>query len=163
MTSNPAFGWRYGELEDKNFEIHGRSLLVLVLILLAILLFTLFFLYVRWACRTISSGNTQYQTATPAASRSQMQSAGLDAATIKSLPVLIHQTDDQSASADEFQCSICLANLVNGEKVKVMPSCSHAFHPECVDRWLQAHSSCPLCRASLLGGGEPAMKAEAMV
>ncbi|EXB29971.1 RING-H2 finger protein ATL66 [Morus notabilis] len=47
------------------------------------------------------------------------------------------------------ECSICLGVFEDGEKVKVLPGCSHCYHPECVDRWLSAQPSCPLCRASL--------------
>lgn len=42
------------------------------------------------------------------------------------------------------ECSICLDNLSKSEE-KVL-SCSHTFHSQCVDEWLEYQSSCPVCR-----------------
>ncbi|XP_022753611.1 putative RING-H2 finger protein ATL50 [Durio zibethinus] len=39
--------------------------------------------------------------------------------------------------------------LEDEENLKVLPECNHAYHSECVDKWLNSQSSCPLCRASL--------------
>lgn len=51
-----------------------------------------------------------------------------------------------SSSSDE-SCSNCLAEYKVGEEVRAMPKCGHAFHKECVDRWLLTRSSfCPTCR-----------------
>lgn len=62
---------------------------------------------------------------------------------LESIPV--HVQGD-SSSSDE-SCSICLAEYKVGEEVRAMPKCGHAFHKECVDRWLLTRSSfCPTCR-----------------
>ncbi|XP_058110320.1 RING-H2 finger protein ATL66-like [Magnolia sinica] len=147
---NHPFHWHYAELDDKNFQIHGQSLLLLLILFSILLLFTLICLYTRWACR--------YRQSTAAAAQQQQQQGlqmvrpvGLDRATIESLPVYLHRS-----SASEAQCSICLSSFQEEEKVKVLPECNHAFHPECVDMWLKTHSSCPLCRASLGGPAEAA-------
>ncbi|XP_044951035.1 E3 ubiquitin-protein ligase ATL6-like [Hordeum vulgare subsp. vulgare] len=33
--------------------------------------------------------------------------------------------------------------------LRLLPNCSHAFHPECIDPWLEARITCPLYRANL--------------
>ncbi|CAN6312357.1 unnamed protein product [Urochloa humidicola] len=49
----------------------------------------------------------------------------------------------------EAACAVCLAELADGEAVRVLPACMHYFHAECVGEWLLAHATCPLCRAPL--------------
>ncbi|CAN1771889.1 RING-H2 finger protein ATL74 [Linum perenne] len=64
------------------------------------------------------------------------------------IPVVVHG----SGSGDP-ECSICLGEVLDGERVRVMPKCNHEFHVSCIDKWLAAHSSCPNCRHSIAGGG----------
>ncbi|AQK87739.1 Putative RING zinc finger domain superfamily protein [Zea mays] len=49
----------------------------------------------------------------------------------------------------EAACAVCLAELADGEAVRVLPVCMHYFHAACVGEWLRAHHDCPLCRAPL--------------
>ncbi|KAL6844093.1 hypothetical protein ACP4OV_025766 [Aristida adscensionis] len=44
------------------------------------------------------------------------------------------------------KCAVCLAAFAAAELLRVLPRCRHAFHAECVDTWLQARSTCPVCR-----------------
>jgi len=44
------------------------------------------------------------------------------------------------------ECVVCLAVFEDSEVVRLLPKCRHVFHVECVDAWLHAHSTCPLCR-----------------
>ncbi|CAL5042510.1 unnamed protein product [Urochloa decumbens] len=45
------------------------------------------------------------------------------------------------------ECVVCLQELEDGDVVRVLPPCRHFFHGRCIDAWLRAHSSCPVCRA----------------
>ncbi|XP_057783843.1 E3 ubiquitin-protein ligase RING1-like [Salvia miltiorrhiza] len=51
-------------------------------------------------------------------------------------------------------CSVCLSEFVDGETLRLLPKCRHAFHVACIDTWLGSHTNCPLCRASILDDGE---------
>ncbi|GFP86204.1 E3 ubiquitin-protein ligase ring1 [Phtheirospermum japonicum] len=46
---------------------------------------------------------------------------------------------------DDQHCVICLEDWEIGEKVKEMP-CKHRFCKGCIEKWLRAHGSCPVCR-----------------
>lgn len=53
------------------------------------------------------------------------------------------------------RCSVCLGDYQSDERLHRIPSCGHTFHIDCIDHWLTTHTTCPLCRVSLL----PATKA----
>ncbi|KAD7480243.1 hypothetical protein R6Q59_009013 [Mikania micrantha] len=148
-----SFQWRYDDLDDKNFQIHGRTLFFIIVLFSVILLITLLFLYARWICRSSFSASSAAVADTTALSTHVHPFSppkGLDAAAIDSLPITLHRVSTSSATACESECCICLGVFEEGEKVKVLPMCSHAYHCECVDKWLAAHSSCPICRAAIL-------------
>uniref|UniRef100_A0A453S6P3 RING-type E3 ubiquitin transferase n=3 Tax=Triticinae TaxID=1648030 RepID=A0A453S6P3_AEGTS len=44
-------------------------------------------------------------------------------------------------------CSVCLGAMQVGEMVRLLPACLHLYHTECIDPWLAAHSTCPVCRS----------------
>uniref|UniRef100_A0A7C9DKA9 RING-type domain-containing protein n=1 Tax=Opuntia streptacantha TaxID=393608 RepID=A0A7C9DKA9_OPUST len=46
-------------------------------------------------------------------------------------------------------CAICLDNLLEGEICRILPSCNHVFHCNCVDKWLLKVPACPVCRSSV--------------
>ncbi|KAK3152626.1 hypothetical protein QOZ80_2BG0161480 [Eleusine coracana subsp. coracana] len=59
--------------------------------------------------------------------------------------------DDPAAAAGGgvITCSVCLEDVRGGEMVRSMPECRHLFHVGCIDVWLHAHPTCPLCRCDL--------------
>ncbi|EPS63461.1 hypothetical protein M569_11325, partial [Genlisea aurea] len=68
---------------------------------------------------------------------------GLDPSVLKRIPAVVF---DPAESGFELECSVCLSEVSNGEKARLLPKCSHGFHLECIDLWFQSHSTCPLCR-----------------
>lgn len=78
----------------------------------------------------------------------RLANTGLKKAAMKALPVTVYTTPSEFPGVGS-DCPICLAEFVDGEKVRVLPKCNHGFHVECIDRWLASHSSCPTCRHCL--------------
>ncbi|XP_027902214.1 RING-H2 finger protein ATL60-like [Vigna unguiculata] len=71
---------------------------------------------------------------------------GLDPSVLSSIPVLVFQAQDFK---EGLECSVCLSEVVEGEKARLLPKCNHGFHVGCIDMWFQSHSTCPLCRNSV--------------
>ena len=48
-------------------------------------------------------------------------------------------------------CPICLENLINGEMVSIL-KCdgNHIFHPNCISKWFESQSTCPVCRTLMV-------------
>ena len=42
------------------------------------------------------------------------------------------------------ECVICLENMKYNEDL-IMINCSHIYHKECIQQWLNRNSICPLC------------------
>lgn len=72
---------------------------------------------------------------------------GIDKSVLKRIPVAVYGA---GAGIPATECSICLGELRKGEKVRILPRCSHGFHVGCIDKWLASHSSCPVCRQPLI-------------
>ncbi|PKU76456.1 RING-H2 finger protein ATL73 [Dendrobium catenatum] len=69
--------------------------------------------------------------------------AGLRQSDVLSLPITVF------AAAAVVRCPICLSDLTDGDKMRVLPACGHGFHVGCIDKWLLSHRSCPTCRRRL--------------
>ncbi|KAL6847273.1 hypothetical protein ACP4OV_023126 [Aristida adscensionis] len=74
---------------------------------------------------------------------------GLDDAAIKSLPSAQFAGAAARGSGAARECAVCLLEFADGDELRALPLCAHAFHADCIDVWLRAHASCPLCRAAV--------------
>ncbi|KAE8814768.1 RING-H2 finger protein ATL72-like [Hordeum vulgare] len=67
-------------------------------------------------------------------------------AAIRAIPTMEYSAEIELAVCCSTECAICLADLKQGERVRVLPRCHHGFHVRCIDRWLSARQTCPTCR-----------------
>uniref|UniRef100_A0A0E0DX64 RING-type E3 ubiquitin transferase n=1 Tax=Oryza meridionalis TaxID=40149 RepID=A0A0E0DX64_9ORYZ len=79
--------------------------------------------------------------------------AGMDRGGDHGAPGGVRREQTAAAAGGWAQCSICLGLARVGEAVRRLPSCGHLFHAGCVDEWLRAHATCPLCRAAVRAAG----------
>lgn len=69
------------------------------------------------------------------------------------IPSEARQASEDGGSGGLTECSVCLSRIRVGEATRRLP-CRHAFHRDCVDRWLALYCrrrTCPLCRLHVGG------------
>ena len=86
----------------------------------------------------------EYTSAGPAALLSPAPTA--DSA---SKPRSASELAEAVVEASAHECSICLCEYEEGQMIRMLP-CRHGFHQKCVDQWLASHTTCCVCRASVL-------------
>ena len=59
------------------------------------------------------------------------------------------------AEGNDVMCQVCQCDYEEGEEMKKLP-CGHHFHTECIDRWLQDHPTCCICKKSIVTDDEEA-------
>ncbi|KAK3226669.1 hypothetical protein Dsin_006531 [Dipteronia sinensis] len=83
-------------------------------------------------------------------------SNGVDEKILITIPILSYSTNETNAfRVDQSECVICLGELEDGEMVRLLPNCRHAFHVTCIDDWFLGHSSCPVCRSPIILDATP--------
>ncbi|CAD6337214.1 unnamed protein product [Miscanthus lutarioriparius] len=136
----------------------SAPMVVLLVALIAAFVFIGFFsVYMRRCGRGASAG-----PGIPAAAllvlsreeqRNQQQQRGLDPAVVASFPTMRY-ADAKALRVGggkdaALECAVCLSEFEDDEELRLLPSCSHAFHPDCISEWLAGHVTCPVCRCNL--------------
>ncbi|GKV11705.1 hypothetical protein SLEP1_g22933 [Rubroshorea leprosula] len=126
-----------------NFE---PSLAIMVGILGIMFCLTFIFLiYAKWSQSGLRSFSFIHGDNNPAGlNNSRSRFSGIDRTVIESLPFF--RFSSLKGSKQGLECSVCLSKFEDVEILRLLPKCKHAFHVNCIDRWLETHSSCPLCR-----------------
>jgi len=81
-----------------------------------------------------------------------IRTKGLDERAIAAIAAVVYDAKKRGAGVvdggdGDGSCAVCLAEFRDGETLRLLPRCGHAFHRGCIDTWLRAHVNCPLCRA----------------
>ncbi|EHH54787.1 hypothetical protein EGM_15690 [Macaca fascicularis] len=69
---------------------------------------------------------------------------GLTKADIEQLPS--YRFNPDSRQSEQTLCVVCFSDFETRQLLRVLP-CNHEFHTKCVDKWLKANRTCPICRA----------------
>ncbi|KAK8954646.1 RING-H2 finger protein ATL43 [Platanthera zijinensis] len=75
------------------------------------------------------------------------RNSGIDRAVVDSLPLF--RFASLMGEKEGLECAVCLGRFEPEELLRLLPKCRHAFHVDCVDAWLDSHSTCPLCRSRI--------------
>ncbi|KAM0917404.1 hypothetical protein ACQ4PT_009538 [Festuca glaucescens] len=116
------------------------------------MIFSLTFLLLMYAkfCHNSSppllpTNNSPGRMATGATAVDAEANSGVGKAVIESLPFFRFAA--LRGARQGLECAVCLARFDDADLLRLLPRCRHAFHLDCVDRWLATSASCPLCRA----------------
>ncbi|PON62260.1 Zinc finger transcription factor [Parasponia andersonii] len=128
--------------DETNFQ---PSLAVVIGILSVMFVITFFLLaYAKFCHRTESAENLNHHQNQTGLISSSNRFSGIDKSVIESLPFF--RFSALKGSKEGLECAVCLSKFEDIEVLRLLPKCKHAFHINCIDYWLEKHSSCPLCR-----------------
>lgn len=139
-------------LNDKALKVSPSILLIIIILAIVFFISGLLHLLVRFLWRPQNREPDDLDNVTALQGQLQqlfhLHDAGVDQSFIDTLPVFLYKAI--IGLKNPFDCAVCLCEFEPEDKLRLLPKCSHAFHMECIDTWLLSHSTCPLCRATLL-------------
>ncbi|KAJ7533520.1 hypothetical protein O6H91_13G053400 [Diphasiastrum complanatum] len=140
----PVVGSPSNSPPNYTYQFNSTMAVVILVIASAFLLFAIMLYYIR-KCFSRPGVPTRPLAGDRAPGQ---KNDGLDREVIETFPVVAYSAASMAKNSTE--CAVCLAEFQEDEKTRLLPKCNHAFHPECIDMWLCSHSTCPLCRISLI-------------
>ncbi|KAK9150347.1 hypothetical protein Syun_008656 [Stephania yunnanensis] len=153
-----GYNWNDYQRHRERFGLNTRIMLTAIISLLfVIVMVVLLHLYARLVLKRQARRRQAMLQMGIGLNSSALQSiadpprTGLDQSIISSLPIFIYkrassQDQTSSSSINSIECSVCLSTIEEEEMVRLLPNCKHTFHSQCIDMWLNGHSTCPVCR-----------------
>ncbi|KAE8658589.1 Subtilase family protein, putative isoform 1 [Hibiscus syriacus] len=61
-----------------------------------------------------------------------------------------HEDEQVKNGDDDRVCRVCLESMERSDEMRELCMCSHVFHKDCIDSWVnEGRVTCPLCRSTL--------------
>ncbi|KZV37283.1 hypothetical protein F511_14687 [Dorcoceras hygrometricum] len=58
---------------------------------------------------------------------------------------------EMGSDSDQMVCTVCLECVGLSDEIRELSNCSHVFHRDCLDAWVdEGQVTCPMCRSILL-------------
>lgn len=132
---------------DVAVTINIQLMIAAVIFLFMVVVFIFFlYIYVKHYMGSLSRSRRRIIFTTDDQPPLVSETHGLDLQILTSLPITIYKSSDHK---EVTECTVCLTELTDGEKVRILPKCNHGFHVQCIGMWFHSHSTCPVCRASI--------------
>lgn len=149
-----------------HWEAHGRLLTACLVVLNVLLVLLVYAYFWRFFSRSRTRGeddgsadgdgaSASSEASSPPASPKARDRREVQLA-ITALPVFVHSSSGVGVGGPAAECAICIAEFADGDQGRLLPRCRHRFHARCVDTWFRSHTTCPLCRATVLADAAPA-------
>lgn len=116
----------------------------------------IFLVFIRLIYKKSNPTDSRDVTDDDSESECEHSVCGLEPVTVASLP-MIEFNNAALSKTENAQCSICLGEYKDKEKLRILATCNHNFHVTCIDLWLQKRSTCPVCRLSVHNSSEEHM------
>lgn len=154
LASSPISDNNNDDPNDNSFDVNTRfspSMAIILVVLLSAFFFMGFFsIYIK-RCTSRQDDAARMRAGAPPRPPAAQQAQGVDAAFLESLPLVTYSASKKKGS--NVECVVCLTDFNEGEPLCQLPRCKHVFHKECIDMWLFSHTTCPLCRRSVISDG----------
>lgn len=126
------------------------SMAIIIVVLISALFFMGFFsIYIRHCSE--SAGGASVRPVTGAQRSRRAVARGLDHEVLETFPTFVYSEVKQlKIGKGALECAVCLNEFEDNETLRLIPKCDHVFHPECIDAWLESHTTCPVCRSNLV-------------
>eukprot|EP00250_Pteridium_aquilinum_P000773 c10937_g1_i1 orf=46-1158(+) len=142
-TSNPS---PYNPFDVYNPQFSPTLIIILVILLSSFVFMAFFAMYVR-RCAPEESFSRRSNSHGARRDELPIVGSGVDPVLIESFPIVSYAVAKKKGCNE---CVVCLADFEGGDELKQLPKCKHMFHPGCISSWLASHTTCPLCRRSLV-------------
>ncbi|CAH8381118.1 unnamed protein product [Eruca vesicaria subsp. sativa] len=156
----------HGDSHSSSLDSLKPSVLVIILILLMTLLISVsicFLLRCLNRCSHHSPLSPSYTSSSSESLRFSTRRVSPEterSSVLDSLPVFkFSSVTRRSTASNSSDCAVCLSKFEPDDQLRLLPLCCHAFHADCIDIWLKANQTCPLCRSPLFASESDLMKA----
>jgi len=130
-------------------QVHvSKAMIALLAAVVAVFVFIAFFtVYLRHCSGGYALRRDDDRGAAPnfdafiSRSRRQRRPRGLDAEVVEAFPTMKYAEARalRVGKGGALECAVCLSEFEDEERLRLLPKCSHAFHPECIGEWLASH------------------------
>ncbi|CAD6260701.1 unnamed protein product [Miscanthus lutarioriparius] len=131
----------------------GRTMATFITVAISVFFFLLFICAYVNQCRLADPGAAAAAAGAAGGGGggpSRRGKRGLDPAVVATFPIVSYrEVVKHKIGKGVLECAVCLTAFEDDDDLRLLSHCSHAFHPECIDPWLQSRVTCPLCRANL--------------
>ncbi|KAL2926189.1 RING-H2 finger protein ATL32 [Bienertia sinuspersici] len=125
---------------------------------IGVIIFLTILYYIANICYNSFSGQ-------PTPVSAQFVQVGLNPTILNDFPIFKYPNVEahiEPTKIGPLECAVCLSPYQEEDILRLLPKCDHLFHLYCVDRWLTANTTCPICRADLSGVLSQSSRAESL-